>query len=201
MSDVVDRDLWDRSVQGDAGAFGQIFERHARSIYNYLFRRCGDWATAEDLTSIVFLEAWRKRRKVTLEHDSALPLLFGIAVNVLRNRRRAEFRYRSALDRLSMPPQLLDDPGDLADRLADEQQMRAILAAFVQLPKREQDVVSLCIWTGLSYENAATALGIPVGTVRSRLSRGRRRLRELLGESGHEVSGNAQPQVGEEVMQ
>ena len=176
MNDVVDRDLWDRSVQGDAGAFGEIFERHARPIYNDLFRRCGDWATAEDLTSIVFLEAWRERYKVTLEHDSAL-------------------------DRPSMSPESLHDPGNFADRLADEQQMRAILAALVQLPKREQDVVSLCIWSGLSYENTATTLGIPVGTVRSRLSRGRRRLRELLGESGHEVSGNVRPQVGEEVMQ
>jgi RNA polymerase sigma factor (sigma-70 family) len=199
MSEVVDRELWDRSVEGDSRAFGEIFERHARPVYNYLFKRCGDWATAEDLTSIVFLEAWRKRRRVTLEHDSALPFLFGIAVNVLRNRRRAELRYRSALDRLPLPFESPDERGDLGDRLGDEQEMRKILVAFTQLPRREQDVVSLCIWAGFSYEEASTALDVPVGTVRSRVSRGRHRLRELLGESGHEVSGNAQPQMRQEV--
>jgi RNA polymerase sigma factor (sigma-70 family) len=199
MSAVVDRALWDRSVQGDSWAFGEIFERHARPVYNYLFRRLGDWAAAEDLTSIVFLEAWRKRHTVTLEHESALPFLLGIAVNVLRNKRRAEFRYRSALNRLPVPLESSDERRDLGDRLADEEEMRTILVAFAQLPRREQDVVSLCIWTGLSYEEASTALGIPVGTVRSRLSRGRQRLRELLGESGHEVSGNAHPQMRQEV--
>ncbi|MBN1629119.1 MAG: RNA polymerase sigma factor [Thermoleophilia bacterium] len=200
MSQTTDGDLWNRSLQGDTQAFGQVFERHARSVYNYLFRRCGDWAAAEDLTSIVFLEAWRRRRRVQLQHDSALPFLLGIAVNVLRSRRRAEFRYRAALERLQVSSDTPDDRSDLGDRIADEQEMRQILAAFTRLPQREQDVVSLCVWTGLSYEEAADALHIPVGTVRSRLFRGRRRLRELLGRSGHELSENPQPRARQGVM-
>jgi RNA polymerase sigma-70 factor (ECF subfamily) len=69
--------------------------------------------------------------------------------------------------------------------------MRALLNALAELPKREQDVVALCIWSELSYEDAAAALDLPVGTVRSRLSRARARMRELAVESGHEVVNEA----------
>lgn len=55
--------MWERSRAGDADAFGLLFERHARAIYNYCFRRLGDWAAAEDMLSLVFLEAWRRRDK------------------------------------------------------------------------------------------------------------------------------------------
>lgn len=186
MGDAVDRELWNRALDDDPEAFGEIFVRHAKPVYNYLFRRCGDWSTAEDLTSVVFLEAWRKRGEVRLVHDSALPFLFGIATNVLRNRRRSERRYREALTRMPASPEATDPADDPAARAAADQDMRAILAVLVRLPRREQDVVSLCLWMGLSYEEAAASLDIPVGTVRSRLSRARGRLRELLDASGHE---------------
>ncbi len=201
MSTEMDRYLWEKSAAGDPAAFGEIFQRHARAVYNYLFRRCGDWATAEDLTSIVFLEAWRRRGEVTLVNDSALPYLLGVAVNVLRNRWRAELRYRAALKRLPPAAEGPDHGDNVVDRLEDERIMRNVLQAFSRLPKREQDVVSLCVWAGLTYEEAATALDIPVGTVRSRLSRGRERLRELIGGIGHEGTGNAETHVGQEVTQ
>lgn len=186
MGDAVDRELWNRALDDDPEAFGEIFVRHAKPVYNYLFRRCDDWSTAEDLTSVVFLEAWRKRGEVRLVHDSALPFLFGIATNVLRNRRRSERRYREALTRMPASPEATDPADDPAARAAAEQDMRAILAVLARIPRREQDVVSLCLWMGLSYEEAAASLDIPVGTVRSRLSRARGRLRELLDASGHE---------------
>jgi RNA polymerase sigma-70 factor (ECF subfamily) len=198
MNNASDRELWDNIVEGDTSAFGDIFERHARPVYNYLFRRCGNWATAEDLASLVFLEAWRKRRRISLTHDSALPFLFGVATNVLRNHRRAEFRYRSALERMPLPQESTLDEDELVGRLADELKMREILGVFSRLPKREQDVLSLCVWMGLSYEEAATALDLPVGTVRSRLSRGKARLRELCAGSGHMSSGSAKSQAEQE---
>lgn len=189
MGEAVDRELWSRALDDDPEAFGEIFARHAKPVYNYLFRRCGDWSTAEDLTSIVFLEAWRKRAEVRLVHESALPFLFGVATNVLRNRRRGERRYRDALARMPAPPDATDPADDPAARAAAEQDMRAILVVTARLPQREQDVVSLCLWMGLSYEETAAALDVPVGTVRSRLSRARGRLRELLEASGHEETG------------
>ena len=62
--DPSDIELWDRAVAGDPEGFGALFERHARSVYNHCFRRTASWADAEELTSAVFLEAWRRRREV-----------------------------------------------------------------------------------------------------------------------------------------
>lgn len=182
---ATDTDLWQRAVAGDAAAFGVLFDRHARSVYNHCFRRTADWALAEDLTSVVFLEAWRRRADVRLERESALPWLLGVATNVVRNRRRSERRHQSALQRL--PRERGEDFADGVDeRLDDERQMHEVLALVGKLPRSEQDVLALCAWAGLSYEEAALALGLPIGTVRSRLSRARARLRELTASAGHE---------------
>lgn len=187
-----DATLWARTRVGDRGAFGTLFERHAKAIYNYCFRRIGDWTVAEDLVSVVFLEAWRRRDK-ELPADKVLPWLYGIAANVVRNRRRQERRYAAALRRVP-PPRPESNFADDADvRLDDERRMRGALALLARLPRRERDVLVLCGWLDVSYEDAAFALGIPVGTVRSRLSRGRERLRELDGDIGHENGRGAQP--------
>jgi RNA polymerase sigma factor (sigma-70 family) len=177
--------LWSRSRAGDVEAFGLLFERHARTIYNYCFRRVGDWAVAEDLVSIVFLEAWRRRKK-ELPRGKELPWLFGVATNVVRNRRRSERRYAAALRRVPAPDELASFADESAERLDDERLMAQALALLAELPRRDQEVFALCAWSELSYEDAALALGIPVGTVRSRLSRARARLRELDPAFGHE---------------
>jgi RNA polymerase sigma factor (sigma-70 family) len=188
MGQATDAELWRRAVEGEPEAFGVLFERHARPVYNYLFRRTADWSLAEDLTSVVFLEAWRRRADVRLEHDLALPWLLGVATNVLRNRRRSQWRYRAALERV--PRERVEDFATDADsRLDDERLMRGVLRSLSKLPKREQDVIALCVWADLSYEEASVALDIPVGTVRSRLSRARARLREPDGPGGHEGDG------------
>jgi RNA polymerase sigma factor (sigma-70 family) len=173
-----DANLWARSRAGNTEAFGRLFQRHAKIIYNYCFRRVGDWVAAEDLLSIVFLEAWR-RRDTQLEGDKVVPWLYGIATNVVRNQRRSERRFAAALRRVP-PAQPEADFADIAHaRVDDELQMRAAVSLLRQLPQQEQDVFVLCAWMDLSYDDAALALGVPVGTVRSRLSRARRRLREL----------------------
>lgn len=177
--------LWSRCGAGDADAFALLFERHAKTMYNYCFRRTGEWAAAEDLVSIVFLEAWRHRGK-ELPEGKVLPWLFGIATNVIRNHRRALRRHEAALRRV---PEPRPSPGfelEAIARLDDEQQIRPILRLVSRLPKREQDVFTLAAWFDLSYEDISLALGVPVGTVRSRLSRARRRLRELDPDLGHE---------------
>ncbi len=185
MGQPTDGDLWRRAVDGEPDAFAVLFDRHAQAVYNYLFRRTADWTLAEDLTSVVFLEAWRRRTDVRFERELALPWLFGVATNVLRNRRRSQWRHRAALERL--PREHAHDFADEANsRLDDERQMRTVLRAIAELPRREQDVLALCAWAGLSYEEAAVALGVPVGTVRSRLSRARARIRELSSAHGHE---------------
>jgi RNA polymerase sigma-70 factor (ECF subfamily) len=92
-----DRELWLRAGEGDTAAFGELFGRHANAVYNHLFRRVADWSEAEDLTSAVFLQAWRTRGRVVIDRESALPWLLGVANHVLRNHRRASRRYRDAL--------------------------------------------------------------------------------------------------------
>jgi RNA polymerase sigma-70 factor (ECF subfamily) len=194
VGDLSDRVLWQQARAGDDAAFGVLFERHAGRIYNYCFRRTADWALAEDLTSTTFLLAWRSRERAPLQADSALPLLFGIATNVLRNQRRSLRRRRDAFARLPLERTEEPDFGDEAStRLDDQVAMRELLRLFTRLPRREQDVIALCDWSGLSYEDAAAALDIPIGTVRSRLARGRRRLRELAMASGPEVDVDVVP--------
>jgi RNA polymerase sigma-70 factor, ECF subfamily len=185
MGEPTDAVLWQRAADGNPDAFGELFERHARDVYNYCFRRTGDWSQAEELTSVVFLEAWRRRRDVRLEHERALPWLLGVATNVLRNAGRSQRRHRAAIARLPRE-RALDFAVDVDDRLTDEQQMSDVLRVVGRLPRADQDVLALCVWQGLSYEDAALALGVPVGTVRSRLSRARARVAELSRTSGHE---------------
>jgi RNA polymerase sigma factor (sigma-70 family) len=179
QGDVTDRELWASVAEDDAGAFAQLFDRYGTTIYAYCFRRTGDWAAAEDLMSLVFLEAWRKRASVELFNDSVLPWLYGVASNLLRNHRRALKRFREALEELSVTasePRLVDD---LAERLDDERHMRTILRDIGGLPRADQEVFALCIWQEMSMAEAAAALGLPERTVRTRLFRARSRLRAL----------------------
>jgi RNA polymerase sigma-70 factor (ECF subfamily) len=162
-----------------------LFERHGRTIYNFCFRRVGSWAVAEDLVSIVFLEAWRRLDK-PLPRGKELPWLFGIATNVVRNRRRSERRHAAALRRVSQPSSEPSFADDSHERIDDEELMGRALTLLARLPRREHEVFALCAWSGLSYEDAAIALRIPVGTVRSRLSRARARFRELDPDIGHD---------------
>ena len=180
-----DADLWARSRAGDRDAFGQLFDRHAKVIYNYCFRRIGNWAAAEEALSVVFLEAWRRRDK-QLPPDKVLPWLYGIATNVVRNQRRSERRYLAALSRVPTVENEPDFVEDSEQQLDDRHQAERALSLLRKLPQREQDVFFLCSVMELSYEDAALALDIPVGTVRSRLSRTRTHLRELNPDSGHE---------------
>lgn len=193
-SNRADGELWQQAGKGDPSAFGVLFERHVDAVYNHCFRRTGSWTAAEDLTSVVFLEAWRRRRDVSLSGDSILPWLLAVANNVVRNRDRGMRRHRRLLAKLP-PAVVAPDPADDAvSRVDDERAMRRVLAVFGRLLPDEQDVLALCVWAGLSYTDAAIALGIPVGTVRSRLSRAREHLRRLAGlEMGAGRTGGSAP--------
>jgi RNA polymerase sigma-70 factor (ECF subfamily) len=166
-----DEALWRQVRDGDERAFEALYERHADTIYNYLFRRLADWSEAEDLTAVVLMEAFRRRGDAIIVDGKLLPWLYGIATNVLRNRRRTQWRNRRLLTRLA---QERSEPTEsLSDRIEASERMRSLLAQTRELPRAQQDVLALCIWSGLSYEEAAVALGVPVGTVRSRLARAR----------------------------
>jgi len=163
-----ERELVGALHASDPGALAALFDRYGDRIYNHCFRHLGDWADAEDATSSVFLEVWQHRRRVRLHDGSALPWLYGVATNVCRNAGRSRRRHLRAVSRLPEPAAEADHAERVTDRLDSEARMRAVLAQVEDLPAREREVLGLVAWAGLSYEQAAAALDVPVGTGRSR---------------------------------
>ncbi|RLV08827.1 RNA polymerase [Streptomyces griseocarneus] len=190
--------IHDRIRRGDPGAFRQLFDDHARLVYRHAVRATGgDWATAEDVVSLTFLEAWRLRERLRDEGDSPRPWLMGIAVNVLRNTSRATRRHEHAMARLPAKETMPDFATDLVGRLADAEHLAVAKKSLGKLRRSEREVITLCVWSGLSYAEAAEALGVPVGTVRSRLSRARARLRKLADHELHKpTTGSTEAGLG-----
>ncbi|WP_327587717.1 RNA polymerase sigma factor [Nonomuraea sp. NBC_00507] len=161
---------------GDKAAFGELFDECAKAVYNHAIRLTANWSMAEDVTALTFLEAWRLRGKIDAEGGSLRPWLLGIATNVARNMRRAARRHDDALARLPRGEGVPDFAEEVVSRIDDAERLAAVRQAYGKLRRAEQDVFALCVWAGLDYAQAAEALGIPVGTVRSRLSRARKKL-------------------------
>lgn len=156
-------------------AFSRIFDRHFDAIYAYLARRIGR-GRAEDLAASTFTVAFERRARFRTDTASARPWLLGIATNLLRNEWRAEKRGANLLTRLS---------GGLAAAHGGTGESAEPLGRLLaQLDPDQLDVLLLYAWEELSYEEIAAALGIPVGTVRSRLSRARAHLRDGLDREG-----------------
>jgi RNA polymerase sigma-70 factor (ECF subfamily) len=152
-------------------AFEVIFDRHFDAVHRYLARRAGRQC-ADDLTSQTFVVAFERRTSFRREASDARPWLLGIATKLLANDRRGEQRRLETVAQLSgdsrqavsLPSSTLDSDRDVASALA-------------KLDAVQRDVLLLHAWGDLSYEEIADALGIPVGTVRSKLSRARASLR------------------------
>lgn len=182
VSERSDVELWRQAAdEHDAAAFGELFERHADAVYNHVFRRTASWSTAEELTSIVFLTAWRRRGTANLCGESVLPWLLAVGNNVVRNAERSRRRYGRLLAKLPPPAEGADFGDEAAARADDERLMAAVLRSLSGLREEEREVVSLCDWSGLTQAEAAAALGIPAGTVGSRLARAHAHLRDALG--------------------
>ena len=159
--------------------FAVLFDRHAAHIHRYAARRIGREA-ADDLVAETFLAAFGKRRIYDRTHPDARPWLYGIATRLIGQHRREELRqYR--IWRAAIPDP--DLPGH-AERVAADETARALriqlTAALAALPPDDRDLLILIAWEQLTYDEAARALDIPVGTVRSRLSRARTRIRTAL---------------------
>ncbi|MFE9367235.1 RNA polymerase sigma factor [Streptomyces sp. NPDC006978] len=167
---------------GDREAFAALYEEYARAVYNHAYRLTGDWSTAEEVLSETFLAAWRTREAIEPEGDSLRPWLLGIATNKARNANRGRGRRLAFLARRPAPEPVADIADATAGRVDDARRLAAVQRALGGLRRQEREVLVLCVWSGLDYAEAAEALGVPVGTVRSRLSRARTRLRRLTDE-------------------
>jgi RNA polymerase sigma factor (sigma-70 family) len=175
-TDLTDRDLWSRCLSGDEEAFNAVYDRYASRLLNYAYFRTCSAARAEDVVSLVMFETWRRRRAVRFGGDGSMAgWLFRTAHFVLANENRATKRHRGRLERVAQlagPP----ESEDMEARLIDKERLRLVLSQLDQLSRRDREVLVLTAWSGLGEAEMAAALGIPVGTVKSRLSRARRRL-------------------------
>lgn len=158
-----------RESLDEPARFTTVYERHLGSVHRFLRRRVGDEA-AEELAADVFVCAFRARGRYDPQHDTALPWLLGIASNVIGGHRRAQRRRLALLERLarSGPP--------AQDREAAPAVSAELVHALRRLPAKDRDALLLVAWGELTYEEAAHALDIPIGTVRSRIARARGRL-------------------------
>src|SRR5580704_12572654 len=158
LSEAADSDLL-AMAGSEPEALGELFRRYSRSVYAYCARRTGNLDLAEDLTSVVFMEAFRRRRTLQLSNASALPWSIGVANNVIRNANRSLRRYRSALDRIPAAADGASSEEDMMERLGAQEAIARALEAISALTQREQDVVLLVLWSQFTYAEAATALG------------------------------------------
>jgi len=160
--------------------FGMIFERHSAEILRYAHARLGP-DLAQDVLAETFLAAFSRRARYDGSRADARPWLYGIAIRQISRHRRAEQRARRALARV--PAEIVTaDFGDRSAERVTAQQLRPRLAAVLSgLPRRYRELLLLIAWAGLSYEESAQALGVPVSTVRSRLHRIRAKTRKALG--------------------
>ena len=175
-----DEELWHAAIAGSTDAWGDLFLRHQKAVYDYCYRRTASRGAAEDLTSAVFLEAWRLRTQVQLYGDSALPWLYGLATMLTRNHERTLRRYRGALRRIAPADAVPDPAAEIAARVDAQRQVEHIRSLFHSIPRQDREVLELAALGTLSVAEIATALGIAPGTVKSRLSRARARLAESL---------------------
>lgn len=165
--------------------FSILYQRRSRAVFSYIASRVGA-ELAEDLTSDTFLVALERLDRYDAGRANALPWLLGIATRLVSKHRRREVSTWQMLARAGSAYGL-DDAGDVADtgpdidaRIDATDAAKRIAGAVAGLPKRDRDVLALTAWTELDSAGIADALGIPEGTVRSRLHRARRVLRAHL---------------------
>jgi RNA polymerase sigma-70 factor (ECF subfamily) len=169
--------LWSRIQESDLEALGELFQRHAAAVHAFCARRTSSVSLADDLTTVVFMEAWRRRKDAHLVSANALPWLLGIASNCARNAQRSLRRYRLSLSRLPQPRPAESSEEEAIKRLEVDLGLKAAAECLAGLSLRERDAFMLVHWSGLSYDEAAAALGVPIGTVRSRVARAHKKLR------------------------
>jgi RNA polymerase sigma-70 factor (ECF subfamily) len=166
-------------VDFDVDTFDAIFEAHFRSIHRFFSRRVGS-ALADDLAAETFAAAYRGRASFDPTRGALRSWLFGIATNLLRAHRRQEQQVLAVEARLSTAR---DRPApDASEVVVSSLIAPRLAAALGALTGDQRDVLLLHAWVELSNEEIASALNVPAGTIRSRLSRARADLRAALGD-------------------
>lgn len=175
-----DADIIRRSV-ADPKTFEAIFDRHFDAVHRFAVGRVG-LQEAADVVSETFARAFDRRIRFRPDRPSALPWLFGIAVNVCKERSRRASRGARATSRMAghVERQAETFESDLTERVDAERLRPELIAALQALSDDEYALLMLAGEAELTYQQMADTLGIPIGTVRSRLARARRRVRAAI---------------------
>lgn len=170
-----------RASMSDPERFGILVRKHAPVIQRYVTRRIGA-EKAEDVVAETFLAAFRQRASYSADGRDCLPWLYGIATNLLRRHWRTEKAQLVILARTGIDP-LTEPFTDRVDAAVTASAVKPRLAAaLMRLPASQRDSLLLLVWADLTYAQIAHATGVPVGTVQSRISRARHRLRKQLAD-------------------
>jgi RNA polymerase sigma-70 factor (ECF subfamily) len=168
-ADGSDGDLVRRAASGEREAFAAIYARYHSVVYRFARMMSGVSSIAEDVTQDVFIALMRDLPRYQPQRSGLGTYLYGIARNLVRNRLRREGRFVT-LDPAAPEPAAPDDP---CTALAHSRDVARLRRAIAELPSRYREAVILADIHGLSYAETAIVVGAPVGTVRSRLNRGR----------------------------
>jgi len=175
-----DRHHLESAARGDKRAFQAIYDRHVTVVYRHAYSLLGTRQEAEEAVQDVFVTMWNKIGGIRLVDRSVLPWLLTTSRYVCLNRRRSLARQNARQHRDGLVA-LPADPLSVEDRARTRLLREAIDEALRQLSPDDYALYLLCIEEGLSYEEAALAMGVSHGAVRNRLSRLRAGLRHALG--------------------
>jgi RNA polymerase sigma-70 factor (ECF subfamily) len=178
---VTDAALIEASLESPE-TFAGLFDRHFAAVHRYLQRRL-DEHLADELAADTFVTAFSARSRFDRSRESALPWLYGIAANLARHQLRKSRRGRAAFARVDREGSA-DEWATVDSRLDAEAAAQHLTQALATLAEGDREALLLHAWEDLSYAEIAQALEIPVGTVKSRISRSRAQLREHLTASG-----------------
>ncbi len=184
VSEQTDEELIFRVSGGDEAAYRHLFRRHERAAYRVALLLTHSPWDAEEVVASAFLELWRKRDEVRLVEDSVLPWLLTVVSFVAKNQQRGTVRYRRLLAKAPHSGHSPDHADEVARTVDALRVSAAVQEALAELNARESSIVLLCVVQELTTRDAALALGIPEGTVKSRLSRLKARLRSRLSPYG-----------------
>ncbi|HSC27266.1 MAG TPA: sigma-70 family RNA polymerase sigma factor, partial [Vicinamibacterales bacterium] len=170
---VTDDELLSRIAAGDGEAFTLFFRRRQAVVYRFALHLTGVPAVAEDVTQDVFVEVMREARRYDAARGTAAAWLCGIARNFVRRRFETDRLIEPLAGAGGQEFDVAAAGGHPLDDLTRAERVEALRRAILTLPFRYREVVVLCDLQELSYAEAAEAIGCAVGTIRSRLSRGR----------------------------
>jgi RNA polymerase sigma-70 factor, ECF subfamily len=181
LTQISDESLLCRSVAGDENAFLELYRRRQGGVYRFALHMSGSTAIAEEVTQEVFLAVIRDGKRFDANRGAASAFLIGVARNHVLKVLQRNKAYIGLEEEAAEPA----TPGeDVVSTLARAEAVETVRQAVLELPAVYREAVVLCDLQELSYADAAEAMGVPVGTVRSRIARGRALLAQKLSRPG-----------------